>query len=311
MIAEAFAETPGLALERSLQTDLYRIDLWRRLAEGETAAPTVETVELGALPAPGYADTIVWGGAEMRRAEARLRETTECLPVLMYHSVAAERPGALARYRTTPAAFAEQMHWLRQARLPQCNVGRHRGAPGRRPFRGRPVLISFDDCYRDFYDTAWPILRAHDFRAEVMVVTGDWVGGTADWDAEYGSPAPLMDWAGIQALARKASVSAATWQAAGHMDDLSAQADSARSRALRARCIERALGASPAFPSPPPFGEASDRFVRITEGCGYKVGFTVDPGFAWLGNDPLRLPRIEVLGGWSIEAFASAVAAQP
>jgi peptidoglycan/xylan/chitin deacetylase (PgdA/CDA1 family) len=173
-----------------------------------------------------------------------------------------------------------------------------------RPFRGRPVLLSFDDSYRDFHDTAWPILRAHDFAAEVMVVT-DRVGGTADWDAEYGSPAPLMGWPEIQALAAAGVRFGSHMASHSHMDDLSSRQialEAARSRAL----LERALG-EPCLSIAAPFGETSDRFVRIAQGCGYKVGFTVDPGFAWLGNDPLRLPRIEVLGGWSIEAFASAV----
>ena len=56
-----------------------------------------------------------------------------------------------------------------------------------------------------------------------------------------------------------------------------------------------------------PFGEASDRFVRIAGRCGYEIGVTAEPGVAHLGSDPLRLPRIEVLGHWSLEQFASAV----
>ena len=32
----------------------------------------------------------------------------------MYHRVATDGPADLARYRTTPAAFAEQMRWLRR-----------------------------------------------------------------------------------------------------------------------------------------------------------------------------------------------------
>ena len=80
--------------------------------------------------------------------------------------------------------------------------------------------------------------------------------------------------------------------------------EAAGSRAL----LERALGET-CLSIAAPFGEASDRFVHIAQGCGYRVGLTVDPGFAWLSNDPLRLPRIEVLGGWSIDAFASAVRA--
>jgi peptidoglycan/xylan/chitin deacetylase (PgdA/CDA1 family)/SAM-dependent methyltransferase len=309
-IAEAFATAPALALERSLQTELYRIDLWRRLAEGELPpTPRIETVELGSPPEPAFARLIVWGGAEMRRAEAQAHESSERLPILMYHRVATDGPADLARYRTTPAAFAEQMRWLRRQgyhAVTSADIVRH--LSDGQPFKGRPVLLSFDDCYRDFHAAAWPILRSHDFTAEVMVVT-DQVGGAAAWDAEYGPPAPLMGWPEIQELATAGVRFGSHMASHSHMDDLSSRQialEAARSRAL----LERALG-SPCLSIAAPFGEASDRFVRIAEGCGYKVGFTVDPGFAWLGNDPLRLPRIEVLGGWSIEAFASAVRADP
>jgi hypothetical protein len=47
--------------------------------------------------------------------------------------------------------------------------------------------------------------------------------------------------------------------------------------------------------------------VRVARQCGYASGFTTDPGHAALGHDPLRLPRIEVVGGWSLEAFVEAV----
>ena len=70
--------------------------------------------------------------------------------------------------------------------------------------------------------------------------------------------------------------------------------------------LERALG-KPCRSIAAPFGEGDERFVRIARQCGYASGFTTDPGHAALGHDPLRLPRIEVLGGWSIEAFIEAV----
>jgi peptidoglycan/xylan/chitin deacetylase (PgdA/CDA1 family) len=172
------------------------------------------------------------------------------------------------------------------------------------PFKGRPVLLSFDDGYRDFHDAAWPILRAHDFGAEVMVVT-DLVGKAADWDAEYGPPAQLMGWPEIQALATAGVHFGSHMASHSHMATLSSREialEAARSRAL----LERALGET-CCSIAAPFGEASDRFVRIAQGCGYRVGLTVDPGIAWLSNDPLRLPRIEVQGGWSIETFESAL----
>jgi peptidoglycan/xylan/chitin deacetylase (PgdA/CDA1 family) len=249
----------------------------------------------------------VWGGAVVQRAAVAVRECSDRLPILLYHRIAEEGPADLARYRQPPAAFAEQMRWLRRNgyhAVTSHDVARHLSAG--RPFAGRPVLISFDDAYRDFHDAAWPVLRAHDLTAEIFVVT-DKVGGHADWDADYGPTAPLMGWPQIQALAA-AGVSFGSHMAShSHMAELSSREivlEAARSRAA----LERALG-KPCLSIAAPFGEGDERFVRIARQCGYESAFTTDPGHAALGQDPLRLPRIEVVGGWSIEAFIEAVQA--
>ena len=305
-IAETLSTTPGLALERSLQNELYRVDLFRRLdAHEEAPAPHIEQTDLGPPPEPDFARHVVWGGAVAQRAEVGLRERTDRLPILLYHRIAEDGPADLARYRQTPIAFAAQMRWLRRNgyhAVTSDDVARHLAAG--RPFTGRPVLISFDDAYGDFHDAAWPILRAHDFSAEIFVVT-DKVGGHADWDIAYGPPAPLMDWLQIQTLAAAGARFGSHMASHSHMAELSSREivlEAARSRAA----LERALG-EPCRSIAAPFGEGDERFVRIARQCGYASGFTTDPGHAALGQDPLRLPRVEVLGGWSLQAFVEAV----
>jgi peptidoglycan/xylan/chitin deacetylase (PgdA/CDA1 family)/protein-L-isoaspartate O-methyltransferase len=305
-IADAIAATPGLALVRSLQTELYRIDLYRRLAEGEAApAPCIEASDTGPPPEPAYAHSIVWGGAEARRADVQVRERVERVPILAYHRIAIDGPPDLARYRTSPNAFRDQMRWLRRHgyhAVTSADLVRHleRGEP----WRGRPVILSFDDGYRDFFEAAWPILRAHDFTAEVFLVT-DLIGRNADWDAEHGPAAPLMDWPQIQALGAEGIRFGSHMASHSHMLALSSSdilREAAGSRAL----IERALG-TPCTSIAAPFGEASDRFLRIAQRCGYRLGVTTEPGFAQLGSDPLRLPRLEVTGGLSLDQFADAL----
>ena len=310
VIAETLATTPGLALERSLQTELYRIDLFRRLVDGETASPPqIDTVDLGPPPEPDYARGVVWDGAVARRADVQARERTDRLPILMYHRIAEDGPAGLARYRQTPAAFTGQMRWLRRHGYHAVtSFDLERRLASGRPFEGRPVLITFDDAYRDFHDVAWPILRANDFTAEVFVVS-DLVGGAADWDAAYGPPAPLMGWPEIQALGAAGVRFGSHMASHGHMADLSSRdivLEAARSRAALERALDRECRAIAA-----PFGEGDDRFVSIARQCGYTTGFTTDPGHARIDNEPLRLPRIEVLGGWSLDAFASAVRPEP
>jgi peptidoglycan/xylan/chitin deacetylase (PgdA/CDA1 family) len=165
-------------------------------------------------------------------------------------------------------------------------------------------MLSFDDGYRDFHQLAWPVLRAHDFAAEVFIAT-DHVGDAAQWDAEHGAPAALMDWPEIRDLSAEGIRFGSHMASHSHMNSLSSRAivrEAALSRAL----IERATG-TPCLAVAAPFGEATDRFVRIARQCGYRLGVTVEPGFAYLDGDPLRLPRIEVLGDWSLEQFADAL----
>jgi peptidoglycan/xylan/chitin deacetylase (PgdA/CDA1 family) len=306
VIAEILAAVPGLAHERSLQTELYRIDLFRRLNDGETS-PTaiVESVDLGPPPEPLHARHVVWGGATARRTDVQAREKTDRLPILSYHRIAEDGPPDLAPYRVTPAAFAEQMRWLRRNGYHAITSADVAGqlAEGR-PFRGRPVMITFDDGYRDFHEVAWPILRTHDFCAEVMVVT-DRVGGTADWDADYGPPATLMGWPEIQSLGASGICFGSHMASHRHMSEMTSREivhEAATSRAL----IERVLGCE-CLSIAAPFGEADSRFVRIAEACGYKIGLTTDPGFARIDSDPMQLPRIQVAGDWSLAAFADAV----
>ena len=58
---------------------------------------------------------------------------------------------------------------------------------------GKPIVITFDDAYLDFYDNAWPLLQHYGFPATVFVPTGH-VGGDAAWDSTHGQPAPIMGW---------------------------------------------------------------------------------------------------------------------
>ena len=109
VITEILTITPGLALERSLQNELYRVDLFRRRDAHEQAlAPRIEQTELGPRPEPDFARHVVWGGAVAQRAGVGRSERSDRLPILLYHRIAEDGPADLARYRQAPAAFASR-----------------------------------------------------------------------------------------------------------------------------------------------------------------------------------------------------------
>ncbi|TPK42207.1 glycosyltransferase [Mesorhizobium sp. B2-5-4] len=304
IISQTLAATEGLVLERSIQTDLYRIDRFRRvLPEDVATEPTIDHVPIRAPIEIEVARNIVWGGARALRRDVARSERRQRIPVLMYHSICDEGPAALARYRLTPAAFADQMAWLRangfhtiiSDQLEWFVANRH-------PFVGRPVLITFDDGFQNFADQTWPILRANDLTAEVFLVT-DLVGESARWDADFGPPAPLMDAGSVRRLATEGVFFGSHLATHRAIDGLSSS--DLAGELLRSRMfIERWTG-RPTMAFAAPFSVTDRRLGRLAKECGYRIGFGGGHGPADLNSDPIDLPRIEIRGDRSLHDFVA------
>src|ERR1700716_4257266 len=98
------------------------------------------------------------------------------VPILTYHYIrvnpdARDRMGfALS---VTPTDFAAQMNWLARSGYHTITTeDLHAYLNGRRGLPSKPVILTFDDGYADFYTAALPILRSHDFQADLYVVSG-------------------------------------------------------------------------------------------------------------------------------------------
>ena len=98
------------------------------------------------------------------------------VPILTYHYIRSNpdpRDGLGFALSVTPADFAAQMDWLARAGYHTITtedlyqyVNRARGLPS------KPVILTFDDGYADFYTSALPVLRSHEFTATAYVVSG-------------------------------------------------------------------------------------------------------------------------------------------
>ncbi|WP_176592706.1 trifunctional glycosyltransferase/class I SAM-dependent methyltransferase/polysaccharide deacetylase [Sphingobium sp. EM0848] len=303
VIAQALEDVPGLILERSIQTELYRVDRFRRVAEEEiSASPVIERYRIEAPLDPAVARRVIWNGAPTLRAEA-VGERRPALPVLMYHAVSDEGPDALRRYRVTCRDFRDQMRWLRSHgyhAVTADHVQWHLAHD--EPFAGRPVWITFDDGFQDFADNAWPVLRSLDLTAEVFLVT-DHVGGTSQWDARHGTPAPLMDAATIARLAQEGvffGSHLASHRAADGLSSRELAGELLRSRAM----IERWIGWAPRAVASP-FGATDGRFGRLAEQCGYGLALGGGVGAVTLGDCLFDLSRMEICGDRTVADFAA------
>ncbi len=307
-ISETLAATEGLVLEQSIQTELYRIDRFRRLSPDDAAMePMIDHVPIRAPIEMGVARKIVWGGARALRRDVARSERRQRIPVLMYHGVSDDGPAALARYRLTPAAFGSQMAWLRANGFHAITSGQLEWfIANRHPFVGRPVLITFDDGFQNFADHAWPTLRANDLTAEVFLVT-DLVGESALWDAHSGPPTQLMDAGTVRRLAAEGAFFGSHMATHRAIDGLSSSdlaAELLRSRMFIERWTGRPITAFAA-----PFSVTDRRLGRLAKECGYRIGFGSRHGPADLDCDPIDLPRIEIRGDRSLDHFVATVEA--
>ena len=282
---------PHAVAEREHPRALRHARYWRELEMSRSQA------------APRRADADAkLADASVARSSDQAGGSAWRIPVLMYHSIAAEGPASLAQWRLHPRLLDEQLAYLQRQGY-RSVTSRDLAAflrNGQAP-AGRPVLLTFDDGYRDFLLTAWPLLQRYGFTADVFLVT-DRVGGSADWDRSHGAPAPLMGWAEIARLQR-AGVNFgshfATHRRCSRLSTHELVEESARSRAA----IEAQLEC-PVNSMAIPFGTWDERLVSALRWAGYEIGFTTADGTVSAGMRPLTLPRIEVFGGQSTAAFA-------
>lgn len=291
------ARHPGrIGTAASRRADLPTAALEDLLASAEAAGEPIARVSMGEQVA--YAPDLLWSGcgeAVEEPPEAEASPAPGRLPILLYHSVAPDGPFSFERYRVSPEKFEEHLEYLRDL---GCHTPRlddwGRAAAARRPLPGRPVLLTFDDGYRDFALFAWPLLRRYGFGALVFLVA-ERVGKTSRWDDLHGEPVPLLGWEEIQTL-RDEGVEfgshSATHPPLTGLSPAEVTQEAARSRALLTRGIGHAVDAF-AYPH----GDYNPAIVHLVGACGYVYGFTCQPGAAGLDDTLMALPRIEVAGG--------------
>lgn len=249
------------------------------------------------MPCPGAGE-----GLHAPRWSAARSGFATRVPVLMYHRIAEDGPEALAPWRIHPAAFEEQLQFLREQGYHSITSGQLRSTLAtKQPIAGKPVLLTFDDGCLDFFELAWPLLEKYGFRAEVFVVT-DKVGTSADWDSQYGPPAPLMGWRELTSL--QAQGIAIGSHLASHRPANTLSRDELAQEALRSRfTLEARLRVRVASVAMP-FGVWDGRLLAALQWARYEIGFTTEDRAAELGSHPLTVPRLHVVGGQDMTSFA-------
>jgi peptidoglycan/xylan/chitin deacetylase (PgdA/CDA1 family) len=126
------------------------------------------------------------------------------LPVILtFHSISkGDSP-----LKISPALFAEQMVWL-SSKAQVLSLGEVVTCLlERRPLPERTVVLTFDDGFRDFLDSAVPVLSRFDFPATIFLPAG-YCGGSNSWPGQpdWVQREGLLNWQEVTDLANRGFV---------------------------------------------------------------------------------------------------------
>jgi len=228
----------------------------------------------------------------------------------MYHSIGSTRSRRFRRFAVDPAEFTAQMDYLAtrgyQA-VTAADLARRQASGGGLP--PRPVTLTFDDAYEDFYTTALPVLRRHGFPATLFVPTA-YVGRPMELNASTGeAQRRIMSWSALRDVVTE-GVEVGSHSHTHAQLDLVPE-DLVRNEVTRSRhLLEDQLGV-PVEGFSYPFGYWSRSARAAVAAVDYRYGVAVADLMMTPGDDMLTLPRLTVQAGIGVAGLARLLDARP
>lgn len=238
------------------------------------------------------------------------------IPILMYHSVDHKPNSAVV---TQPANFEKQMKAIKGAgytTITPFELYNYYYNNGKLP--KKPILITFDDGYRDNYKYAYPVLKKLNMQATIFLIASRIENGV------YPGEIPKLTWKDIEKMGDLITVQSHTW-------DLHRKTNSKNGKSLsllatplnkggkwetdaeyRSRIyhdlwqankkIKEKTGYESVMISYP-YGDYNETVIDVSKELGVKLGVTVNKGVNANYSKEYELKRITVHGDYTGEAL--------
>lgn len=206
------------------------------------------------------------------------------VPVLMYHHVMdfpAAREISATKLNVSPETFRQQMDYLigkgysvvgLDELLPMISAG---------SLPAKPVVLTFDDGYRDFYDYVYPVLREKNIKATVFVIS-QFIGGEM-----------YLEWWQLREIAGSGLVSIGD-HTLNHFSLLKLSPEEEKNQIVSAKnVIEQNTGVSAELFAYP-YGSADQNARGILKENGFTAAVTTVAGSTQCAGLPYDLQRIRI-----------------
>ncbi len=224
--------------------------------------------------------------------------TTTQVPVLMYHYIRVNPwPSDKVGFSlsVTPYDFASQLDWLQNhgyhtISLDELGANLLYGTS----LPSKPIVLTFDDGYRDFYTAAYPELKKRNLKALNFVITGF-----------VGLP-QYLTWNEITEMSKSGLITfgahTVNHVAMTYLSDENDLQELTKSK--------QDLEAHLHYPInwfAYPFGNSDSRTAFLVKQAGFLGAFTTKPGTAQTTDTLFLQPRVRIGGGMGVTGFADSL----
>jgi len=218
------------------------------------------------------------------------------VPILLYHYVG-DNPNKNDKARdylsVTPQQFDEQLSFLSQNGYQTISLDTLAAALlGGGSLPGKPIILTFDDGYIDFFLNAFPILSKYNFSATVFLPTGK-IGQDM-----------FLNWGQIEEMARSGRVIFNS-HGINHVNMASMGGQVLDDEVSKSKQEITSHTGYPVNFLAYPYGTFSGGVIASLQKAGYVGALTTRTGSIVTKDGLYTLPRIKISGNISLSDFAS------
>ncbi len=209
------------------------------------------------------------------------------IPVLCYHTIVTTTTGT---YQTGLTSFKEQMAYLYSNNYTTLSLEQFRKIiNSETTVPSKPILLTFDDCYSDFYSIVYPILKKYGMKATQFAVS-NWVGASG-----------RMTKSQINEIAQN------NIDVQNHTDNhsyLTQQTYAQQYAAINNAAVAiKSLTGKSVTALAYPYGAYDNNSLTVLANLSYTMGFTVSSGLCTSSNTKYKLPRICMIDTDTLTTF--------
>ncbi|KEH89719.1 polysaccharide deacetylase family protein [Clostridium novyi] len=220
-------------------------------------------------------------------SEKDLKHNDKGVPVIMYHSIKYEKDNCV---RLPKENFEKQMKYLKDNNYTTLTLDElYDFFEKNIPVPKKSVVLTFDDGYKDNYNTAYPILKKYGFKATVFMIT-DYIG-----TGEYLTEDQLkeMDKNGFDVQSHTADHSTLTELSYDKQYDTIAKSKERLEKLLNKKIKYIAY----------PCGKYNNDTVKAVENAGYKMAVSTDGKWSDKSDGIFTLDRVFISGFHNMNTF--------